>query len=158
MEPDRSQLLAQLADIHEAAQPPWWPPATGWWLLGLALLLLLSVTVRALLRRAAIRRRRRAWLLELSRLAEAQERHADPGAYLAGLNRLFRAVALRAFPGSGCARLEGESWVAFLKGLLPEDADTENLAALARGPYQPAPEFEAESLERLVKSWVKLYG
>ena len=158
MEPDQSQLLAQLADIHEAARPSLWPPAIGWWLLGLVLLLLISVTVRSLLRRAAIRRRRRAWLLELSRLAQEHERQADPGAYLAGLNRLFRAVALRAFPGSGCARLEGESWVAFIRGLLPEDADTEFLAALARGPYQPSPEFEARSLERLARSWVERYG
>jgi hypothetical protein len=158
VEPDQSQLLAQLADIHEAAQPPLWPPAMGWWLLGLVLLLLVSVTVRFLLRRAALRRRRRTWLLELSRLAQEHQQHADPGAYLAGLNRLFRAVALRAFPGSGCARLEGESWVAFLTGLLPEDADTENLAALARGPYQPAPEFEVKSLERLARLWVERYG
>jgi len=158
MEPDQSQLLAQLADIHEAAQPPLWPPAIGWWLLGLVLLLMIAMTVRLLMRRAAIRRRRRIWRLELSRLAQQHDPHADPGAYLAGLNRLFRAVALRAFPGSGCARLEGESWVAFLMGLLPEDEKTENLVVLARGPYQSSPEFDVKSLERLAELWVERYG
>ena len=77
---------------------------------------------------------------------------------LAALNRLFRAVALRAFPDTACARLEGSDWVAFLTGLMPEGEPVEALAALSRGPYEPAPAFDEQALQRLAATWVSRYG
>ena len=152
------QPLAQLADIHAAAEPSWWPPAPGWWLLALLGLVLLGLLARAGLRRLADARRRRAWLRALDELGAQHDPERDPQAWLAGLNRLFRAVALRAFPGTACARLEGEHWVAFIAGLLPEDADPEPLRALAQGPYEPRPRYDAAALRELAAAWVKRHG
>ena len=45
MNPEDAQLLAELKDIHGAADPGWWPPAPGWWLLALLLLLMLALAV-----------------------------------------------------------------------------------------------------------------
>ena len=101
-----SPLLAQLADIHGAAQPGWWPPAPGWWLLGLILLALLALALRKALARLAVRRRRKAWIGALEALSREHDPARQPREYLAGLNCLFRAVALRAFPGAACARLQ----------------------------------------------------
>ena len=158
MSGDHSQQLAQLADIHAAAEPGLWPPAPGWWLLALIALVILYRLARSAARRMAVRRRRQEWLKALADLREQHDPAANPHEYLAALNRLFRAVALRAFPDTGCARLEGEAWVAFIEGLLPEDAPSGPLAALAKGPYEPVPAFDPEALAALAAAWVKRYG
>lgn len=158
MHADGSQLLEQLRDIHSAGQPGWWPPAPGWWVLALIFLLALTLLLRSLLNRLAIRRRRDAWLRELEALHREHDPSQHPHEYLAGLNRLFRAVAVKAFPGTGCARLQGEPWVAWIRALLPEQADSAGLNALASGPYEPAPGFDALSLNEMARTWVKLYG
>jgi hypothetical protein len=158
MSTELQDQLARLADIHGAAEPAWWPPAPGWWLLAGVLLLVLLFLLRRLARRLAAWRRRRAWLAELEQLRSRHDPVAAPREYLAALNRLVRAVALRAFPGTSCARLEGEDWVAFLAGLMPDGLPTGPLAALARGPYEPAPTFDADALQGLAERWVRRYG
>lgn len=158
MSGDHSQQLAQLADIHAATEPGLWPPALGWWVLGFIALLGLLMTLRAVMRKLAVRRRRRNWMAALDSIAEQFNPQASPHEYLAAVNRLFRAVALRAFPDTHCAKLEGEAWVAFISGLMPEDEATSELAVLARGPYAPAPDFDPPSLQRLAATWVEQYG
>ena len=150
--------LAQLADIHGAAEPQWWPPAPGWWLLAGIVLVGLLVLARRFALRLAERRRRRTWLDELEALRERHDPAQAPHEYLAALNRLFRAVALRAFPGTACARLEGEEWVAFLSDRMPEEETLEPLQALARGPYEAVPAFDDAALQRLAADWVKRHG
>ncbi len=158
MNTDQSQLLAQLQDIHAAGSPLWWPPAIGWWVLALALLFLFVVATRFLKLKLVARERRREWLRSLDAIGRELDPEHDAHQYLAGLNRLFRAVALKAFPGTGCAGLQGEEWVKFIRSLLPENADDSSLAALARGPYEPNPDFDARSLAAHARTWVRLYG
>lgn len=152
------QLLAQLRDIHGAAEPFWWPPAPGWWVMALLVLLALLVLGRRLARRLATVRRRRRWLHALRRLEEEFDPQGRPREFLAALNRLFRAVALRAFPGTDCARLHGEEWVAFVRAQLPEDPGAAALSALASGPYEPLPKFETAALREQARAWVERYG
>jgi hypothetical protein len=158
MNADGSQLLEQLRDIHSAGQPGWWPPAPGWWVLAFIFLLVLGLLLRKFLHWLSIRRRRQTWLRELEALNREHDPSQHPREYLAGLNRLFRAVAVRAFPGTACGRLQGEPWVAWIKALLPERADSDSLNALASGPYEPAPGFDALTLNEMARTWVKLYG
>ena len=158
MNTDGSALLAQLQDIHSAGQPGWWPPAPGWWVLAIILLLLLALVLRKTVRWLCVRRRRKAWLRALEDLNRDYDPVQQPHEYLAGLNRLFRAVAVKAFPGTACARLQGEQWVAFIAALMPGQEADENLGALASGPYEPLPRFEASSLNASASTWVKLYG
>lgn len=158
MNADPSSLLAQLQDIHSTGQPGWWPPAPGWWLLAFIVLLILVLLLRKLLLWNSVRRRRNAWLQELENLNRELDPAQNPREYLASLNRLFRAVALKAFPGTACARLEGEQWVAFITSLMPEQSDGSHLDALASGPYEPAPRFEAAALNESARDWVKTYG
>jgi len=158
MNADSSQLLAQLQDIHGAGQPGLWPPAPGWWVLAFLLLLILVFLLRKALIWRAVRRRRNAWLRALEDLNLEHDPGQQPQKYLAGLNRLFRAVAVKAFPGTACARLQGEQWVAFIASLMPEQHATDSLDALASGPYEVAPEFDAARLNDSARTWVKLYG
>lgn len=158
MNPDLSQLLAQLQDIHAAGSPLWWPPAIGWWVLAFALMFLLLVAVRLLKRKLAQRKRRREWLQALAAISQELDPQVDAHQYLASLNRLFRAVALKAFPGSGCAALQGQEWVEFIASLLPVNTADSSLAALARGPYEQVPDFDARSLAAHARTWVRRYG
>lgn len=158
MNAEGSPLLAQLQDIHGAAEPGWWPPAPGWWLLAVLVLGLLLLALRAVAARLALRRRRRQWLRELEALQERHDARRDPHEYLAGVNRLFRAVAVQAFPGTACARLQGREWVDFIVSLLPERDSPGSLQALAQGPYEPLPEFDAQALDEQARTWVRLYG
>lgn len=155
---DHSQPLAQLLDIHAAAEPGWWPPAPGWWVLGLLLLLVAFFIGRMAARGLAAERRRRAWMDTLQSIDALFDPVEQPRMHLAALNRLFRAVALKAFPGTECARLEGDRWVGFISGLMPEGRDLTPLNALSSGPYQPAPEFDHQALHSLATDWVKRYG
>ena len=158
MNADGSQLLDQLQGIHTAGQPIWWPPAAGWWTLALLLLLILAFALRKLLGWRAVQRRRKGWIQALEALRLEHDPAQQPHEFLAGINRLFRAVAVRAFPGTACARLQGREWVGFIASLLPEQHDPDGLAVLANGPYQELPDFDAQSLEASAKTWVSLYG
>jgi hypothetical protein len=158
MDAGNAQLISQLRDIHAAADPGWWPPAPGWWLVALLVLVALLFLGRALARQLGALRRRRQWLRALQRLDEQCDPEARPQEFLAGLNRLFRAVALRAFPANACARLQGEEWVAFIRSSLPDGPGAACLSALARGPYEPLPEFEAAALREQARAWVERYG
>ena len=151
-------LLAQLQDIHSAGQPLWWPPAPGWWILAIILLLVLAFVLRKIVKWLSVRRRRKAWLRALEDLIREYDPVLHPHEYLAGLNRLFRAVAVKAFPGTACARLQGEEWVAFIASLMPEQHAADQLGALATGPYEPLPRFEASFLNASASTWVNLYG
>lgn len=151
-------LLEQLQDIRPAAEPSLWPPAPGWWVLGAIALVLLSYLALILVRRLRVHLRRKRLLRELEGLAKKFDPHTQPAPYLAALNRLFRGVALRAFPESNCARLEGSDWVLFIQERLSGPADTSSLGILEEGPYRPDPVYEPKQLQSCARQWVLKYG
>lgn len=103
------------------------------------------------------RKRRTAWLEALDDINREYDPSVQPHEFLAGLNRLFRAVALKAFPDTVCARLQGEDWVSFIVRQMP-DHNEESLLALASGPYESLPSFDAALLNQSARTWVNLYG
>ena len=155
MNPD---LLSQLRDIHGAAPVPWWPPAPGWWVLGVLVLALLGWLFLRLLARLKVRQRRRQMLAWIDHLNANIDPRRDPQAYLATLNRIFKLVALRAFPERQCAALNGHAWTDFLEEKMQKSPSAELLKVLASGPYDPAPVFDPEQLSGLTRSWIRQYG
>jgi hypothetical protein len=158
MQADNSQLLAQLRDIHAAQSPGWWPPAPGWWVLVVLVLVLLVIAGRLVVRQLRQRRRRRLFMVEIDRLRSELDPSRDAREFLAGVNRVFRVVAMKAFPDTACASLQGDDWVTFISSLLPETTDTTSLSVLARGPYEAAPKFDQDDLIEHARTWVKAYG
>jgi len=156
--PGNAELLAQLRDIHAAAEPSLWPPAPGWWLLAALAMLGAFFLLRALAGRWAARRRQQAWLQALDAVEQQWDPEGQPHDYLAAVNRLFRAVALNAFPEARCGKLQGEEWVSFIRAMLPEEKASACLDALAQGPYEPVPQFDAPALREQARAWVMLYG
>jgi hypothetical protein len=158
MNPQGTDLLSQLRDIHAAPQAPWWPPAPGWWVLALLMAVVLFLLVRHLVARYRVRQRR----LLLIRFVEGLESKIDPGTqpqeFLSSLNRVFKIVALRAFPENHCAFMQGREWTDFVQMKLDEPESDDVLAALADGPYQPTPDFDAPLLSKFARKWIMQYG
>ena len=155
MNPD---LLSQLRDIHAAAPVSWWPPAPGWWVLALLLLVLLVWLGRRLLARFRIHQRRKQMLGWVEHLNANIDPRRDPHAYLSTLNRIFKLVAMRAFPDQQCAVLNGQDWANFLIENMHRAPSTESLDVLATGPYDPAPEFDPEVMSELTRHWIRQHG
>lgn len=102
-------------------------------------------------------RRRRLLLDQLDQLRTEHDPAQRPQDYLAGLNQLLKLVALRAFPDRHCAALQGPDWAAFIATGL-DDREVSALKVLATGPYQPAPDFDAEAIDRVAREWVRKHG
>ena len=155
MNPD---LLAQLRDIHAAPPVSWWPPAPGWWVLALMLLVLLVWAGRRLVAVYKVRKRRKQMLAWVDHLNANIDPGRNPQAYLSTLNRIFKLVALRAFPAQHCAALAGQDWVDFLIGKMNKSQSTDSLNALALGPYDPAPRFNPDTISDLSRYWIRQHG
>ncbi len=152
------ELLDQLRDIHSAVEPGLWPPAPAWWVLAALVAGLLIWLLRLVGKRWVVRKRRARLLAALDHIQSQYDPAAPSGDYLSELNKLFRVVAMRAFPGTASARLQGTDWVDFMRSLLPDGANSESLAALESGPYRPSTQFDAIGLYALAREWVKRYG
>lgn len=155
MNPD---LLSQLRDIHAAPMAPWWPPAPGWWAVALLLLLVLLWLGRRVLSRYKIHQRRKQMLGWVDHLNASTDPQREPHVYLSTLNRIFKLVALRAFPAQQCACLAGQDWADFLRANMQSSKLSEHLSVLATGPYDPAPEFDPQVMSELTRLWIKQHG
>ena len=96
-----------------------------------------------------------AWVDGLQAAMDAEH---HPQAFLATLNQIFKIVALKAFPERRCAQLSGLEWVGFLREQMGDVAGTDGLVALATGPYEPAPGFDAVELCELTRTWIRRHG
>ena len=155
MNPD---LLSQLRDIHGAPPVSWWPPAPGWWVLAFLVLVLLFWVGRRLHERYKIRRRRKQMLGWIDHLNATTDPQREPQAYLSTLNRIFKLVALRAFPEQHCAAMAGSEWVGFLTDNMSQSQSVDVLAVLGSGPYDPAPSFDPEIMSELTRTWIRRHG
>lgn len=155
MNPD---LLSQLRDIHTAPPVPWWPPAPGWWVLAFLLMVLLVWVGRRLLAGYRVRQRRKQMLAWVDHLNVTIDPQLQPQAYLATLNRIFKLVALRAYPESHCAAMAGPDWVSFLTEKMNKLSSADSLNVLESGPYDPAPRFDPAVMSELTRHWIKQHG
>ena len=155
MNPD---LLSQLRDIHASAVVSWWPPAPGWWLLALLLLAVLAWLGRRLTLRYQLHKRRQQMLAWIEHLDTTIDPQLEPQAYLSTLNRVFKLVALRAFPGERCAVMTGVEWTEFLRDKIKANQPASALSVMASGPYDPAVKFEPGVIRSLARHWIRQYG
>jgi hypothetical protein len=155
MNPD---LASQLRDIHSAPPVSWWPPAPGWWLLAFLVLLLLFFAGRRLLRGYRVRQRRKQMLGWVDHLDASIDPEREPQAYLSTLNRIFKLVALRAFPDRHCAAMAGGDWTEFVVEKMRDSESADALDILATGPYDPRPQFDPAVMSELTRDWIRRYG
>ena len=156
--------LEQLKELAAPLIPPdamgIWPPDPWVWGLvaGLAVLLGLWLWWRWYQRT----RTRRYAYNELEAIAQRYQESGDAQRYLYELNLLLRRIAVRNFQREKVAALTGEDWLDFLdwsRGRRrTEDPGFREGSGkvLAWGAYQAQPDsFDADSLQQLVKAWIR---
>lgn len=153
MEPEAESLVELLDELHGYAEPPpvsMMPATWGWAVLAAIVLGALVLGLWAFVRHRRATAWRRAALAELDALAPGLE--AGEPAALARLEMLLRRVALRAFPRTEAAPLEGEGWAAFLArtgggfGALGP--------ALAEAPYRSVAGYDGAAALREARRWI----
>lgn len=156
--------LENLHDLAAPLVPPYppgyWPPAPWVGVLAAgALLLVIAIFWWRWYQRT---RTRRYAYRELEAIYQRYQQAGDPQRYLYELNLLLRRLAVRNFQRDKVAALTGEDWLDFLdwsRGRKPnQDPGFREGSGkvLAWGAYQAAPDhFDAESLQQLVKAWIR---
>ena len=139
-------MLSQLAPLREPAPIGWWPLAPGWW--GIAIILMVALAVLWIW----VKKRRNRHFYRRLALAELASLRAQR-ASAASVNRLLKAVALRAFPSEQVAALHGETWLSFLRqrcaGLPPEAFNA------LETRYQKHPNDVTDALFDAAEHWIK---
>jgi len=156
--PELQAALAQLRDIHLPAAVSAWPPAPGWWLL--AALVLAAGLGAALAWRRHRRSARTAALRQVAELERAARQGRLAPAELATASaELLRRAAIARFGRAQVARLQGADWIDFLNRVAaragPPPFAGPVAAALAQGPYAPAPEVPDAALLAAVRRWLR---
>lgn len=154
------ELKQLVAPLIPAAATDIWPPAPWvfWVLGGLISLIALSFLLRWY-RHTHIRRYAYAELEAIqTRYLESQ----DAARYLYEVNLLLRRIAVRNFSRHQVASLTGEEWLEFLDCSYSRKGNDElgfiegSGKILAWGAYKAQPEnFDAESLQKLVRVWIR---
>lgn len=157
--------LSQLRDIHLPDPVGLWPLAPGWWLLMLLSLALLVGGGWWLYNRWQRRRYRRTALRLEAAGWSAFQKAGSSAEYLSALTGILRRAALRANPGQGIERLQGEAWLHYLDQTLPtpyRGVETPFTGGEGRWllslPYQPPARHDPEkiaTLHRLVRHWLR---
>ncbi|MFK0569481.1 DUF4381 domain-containing protein [Endozoicomonas sp.] len=146
--------LDQLRPNHLPDPVGFWPPAIGWWVLATITITLLTLLTIYVYRRWKKNRYRTVALQQATEtLAEYQE-HQSPHRFARDCNELLKRVALRAFPNSDVAGLNGACWCQFLAktGSTPEFL---NHSAFNNDRYNPNASLPTEDIYELTRRWIK---
>ena len=111
-----------------------------------------------MLARYRLHQRRKQMLGWVDHLNANIDPDSNPQAYLSTLNRIFKLVALRAFPDQQCAVLNGQEWAGFFIEKMKNVPSAESLGVLASGPYDPAPGFDPDQMSEFTRHWIKQHG
>ena len=158
MNPQDANLLSRLRDIHAAPDASWWPPAPGWWVLAILVIVALLFLFRHAMHRLRAHQRRARLIRFIDQVEKDFDSVTAPQQYLSSLNRVFKIVAMQAFPEQHCAFMQGREWAEFLQFNLTGAGPADELEALAEGPYQPVPAFHAQRLASMARQWVRQHG
>ncbi|MEI6415430.1 MAG: DUF4381 domain-containing protein [Pseudomonadota bacterium] len=154
--PPSPDPLADLRPYHLPEAILGWPPAPGWWLLGGFLLVLAVWLTRVWWRRRQRQAPTRQALIELAHLRAGFARDGDEAAFVRGLSRLLRRVALSRFPLHPVAGLSGEAWLDFLdaQGGRGRFSRQGSGRILLEAPYRSHGAGAGAALAALVEDWI----
>lgn len=157
MNPTTSAELI-LRDVHLPPAPEIWPPAWGWWLLLAVLLPTLTWLGLLFWRRLQMRRQRARLFALLGQFERAETDEIGP-AFLAGISRLLRRIALLRYPRSEIAALSGIAWLRFLDRSGGDGRFERGPGrVLADGPYRRTlgESVDRRALIDLVREWIDI--
>ena len=120
-------------------------------------LVIITLLLRQLLRRHRARAYRRAAQSELRLIHRTWQQQQDDHNYLQQLNSILKRVALRSFPATDVAALNGDNWCGFLDQQWQRPPPTHFTdTGLALAVYSPAQSHcDIEALHNLALSWLQ---
>ena len=154
-DPNISNILQQLRDIHLPQPISVWPLAPGWYVTAVIVGILVVVLGAYLYRVWRRLKRRRTILRELHQL-KSQQGDRETAEIIADLSGLLKRVAIYCFPKHAVAGLIGKAWLQFLndKGRTQDFSQTEG-ELLVSAAYQKSENINPEKLFVLVEKWIR---
>lgn len=129
--PQQTQLLEQLRDIHLPDGVSWWPLAIGWWVV----IAILVAVIVLLIAKAILKQRRKRFaryaLIELEHIK--QEGQSD---WLMQTHNIMRRASLCYFPKSQVAVMDNKHWVILLYQTGSNIWSQQSLQLLEEGVYR----------------------
>ena len=152
MNPQGTDPLAQLADIHLPAPVPAFPWGWGAFVLLTIALLLLALTAFLIWRYRYQNAYRRAALAELEQISTLDDDHA----FATALGQLLRRVAHHAYGNSGLSS-RGDVWQDCLNQHCRQPVFSEGrIRAMEAAVYQPAAQIEdRQALTAEARQWLR---
>jgi len=157
MNPQNTDPLAQLQDIHLPPAIGIWPLAWGWWLALITFSLILATIIFLIRRQKQRNAYRQVALQELNKIQQqfSLEQRAE---YLQAISMLLRRTALSGFGSQFNTSLKGIEWLQWLDQQNPTSNyyfDSEVGHALLLGPYQKHPDIDRDQLHKVVATWIQ---
>jgi len=154
----KTDVLAQLKDIHLPKPIGAWPLAYGWY--GLMLLVFLSaigVSYFIFKRRKYARPKKQALEL-LSTYKQHYEKEKNTQVTSARISELLRRVALVYFPRKEVASLHGEAWIHFLNQTSKKVDFKPVQGMLLDSPFKTSEKIDLQPLILRAEQWIKQRG
>lgn len=148
--PEQSQLLEQLRDVHNPDAISWWPLAPGWWII-IALVILIGtlLIIRVYLKKRHHRFARSA-VNELKQL----QLESEPR-WLAKSQNIMRRASLCYISSPEVSRMNQAQWIAFLQSTGQGSLSKETLQKLKDLPFQPAQATEHLDKEAMLNEFTQ---
>lgn len=129
--PQQTQLLKQLRDIHLPDSVSWWPLAIGWWIV---LAIIVAVIVLLIIKAVMLQRRKRFARYALIELKDVKQ--SDAKDWLMQTHQIMRRASLCYFPKSQVAVMDNRHWVILLYQTGGDIWTQQSLQLLEDGVYR----------------------
>lgn len=144
--PQQSQLLEQLRDIHLPEGVNWWPLAIGWWV---ALVIIIAMIVLLIIKAVMQQRRKRFARYALIELEGVKQN--DSNDWLMQTQQIMRRASLCYFPKSQVAVMDSKHWVILLYQTGSDIWSQQSLQLLDEGVYRNPDSIDSAHKEQFLE-------
>lgn len=143
--PQQTQLLEQLRDIHLPDGVSWWPLAIGWWIV----IAILFTVIVLLIAKAILKKRRQRFARYALRELDEVKHNANAD-WLMQAHHIMRRASLCYFPKSQVAVMDNKDWVALVSQTGSDIWTQQSLQLLEEGVYRNPDTIDASHQQQFL--------